>query len=79
MLWAWAAILVAVSGADVFFNFLLKHHYYVIAPVGIGVGALLARVDESGRPGRWAARAALVALAALGLRTALDVALGRIP
>jgi hypothetical protein len=79
VLGAWAGILVAVSAADVFFNFLLKHHYYVIAPMAIGIGALLARVEESGRLGKWAARAALVALAALGLRTALDVALGRIP
>jgi len=79
VLWAWAGILVAVSGADVFFNFLLKHHYYAMAPVAIGVGALLAQLEESGRPGRWAARAAIVALAALGLQTALDVALGRIP
>jgi hypothetical protein len=79
VLWAWAAILVVVSGADVFFNFLLKHHYYAMVPVAIGVGALLARIESSSRAGRWAAAAATVLVAALGLATALDVALGRIP
>jgi hypothetical protein len=79
VLWAWAGILVAVSGADVFFNFLLKHHYYVMLPVAVGVGALLARVEGASRGGRFVAVAATVLAAALGLRTALDVALGRIP
>lgn len=79
VLWAWAGILVAVSGADVFFNFLLKHHYYAMVPVAIGVGALLARIENASRAGRWAAAAAAILVVALGLRTALDVALGRIP
>jgi hypothetical protein len=79
VLWAWAGILVLVSGADVFFNFLLKHHYYAMVPVAVGVGALLARIEGASRAGRWAAVAATVLVAALGLRTALDVALGRIP
>ena len=68
-----------VSGADVFFNFLLKHHYYAMLPVAIGFGALLARIQGASRAGRWAAAAATVLVVALGLRTALDVALGRIP
>ena len=79
VLWAWAAILVVVSGGDVFFNFLLKHHYYVMTPVAVGAGAVLARIEGRSRTGRWAAAAAAIALAALGLRTALDVALGLIP
>jgi hypothetical protein len=79
VLWAWAGILVVVSGADVFFNFLLKHHYYAMVPVAIGVGALLARMEDTSRAGRWAAAAATVLVVALGLGTALDVALGRIP
>ncbi len=79
VLWAWAGILVVVSAADVFFNFLLKHHYYAMLPVAIGFGALLARIQGASRAGRWAAAAATVLVVALGLRTALDVALGRIP
>ena len=76
---AWGGILVVVSVADVFFNFLLKHHYYTMVPVAIGLGALLARLEGASRAGRWAAAAATVLVVALGLRTALDVALGRIP
>ena len=79
VLWCWAAILVVVSGADVFFNFLLKHHYYVMVPIAVGLGAGLARIEAASRPGRWIAVAAAAALAALGLRTALEVALGLIP
>jgi hypothetical protein len=79
VLWAWGGILVLFSGADVFFNFLLKHHYYAMAPVAIGVGALLARLEGTSRAGRWGAAAVVVLVAALGLRTALDVGLGRIP
>ena len=79
VLWAWAGILVVMSGADVFFNFLLKHHYYAMLPVAIGVGALLARLEDASRAGRWAAAAATVLVVALGLGAALDVALGRIP
>jgi hypothetical protein len=79
VLWCWAAILPVVSGADVFFNFLLKHHYYVMAPMAVGAGALLARAEGVSRVGRWAAAAGAAALALLGLRTALDVALGLIP
>jgi hypothetical protein len=79
VLWAWAGILVVIGGADVFFNFLLKHHYYAMLPVAIGVGILLARIEGVSRTGRWAAGAATILVVALGLRTALDVALGRIP
>jgi len=79
VLWAWGGILVVVSALDVFFNFLLKHHYYAMLPVAIGVGVLLARFEEASRAGRWTAAVATALIAALGLRTALDVALGRIP
>jgi hypothetical protein len=79
VLWCWAAIFLVISGADVFFNFLLKHHYYVMAPMAIGLGALLARLESTSRVGRPAAIVAALALALLGLRTALDVALGLIP
>jgi hypothetical protein len=79
VLWGWAAVLLVVSGADVFFNFLLKHHYYVMVPMAVGLGVLLARVAEASRFGRLAAAAATVLLVALSLRTALEVGLGLIP
>ena len=79
VLWAWGGILVVVSVADVFFNFLLKHHYYTMVPMAVGAGALLARAEAGSRTGRWVAAAGALAMAALGLRTALEVALGLIP
>jgi hypothetical protein len=79
VLWAWAAVLLVVSGADVFFNFLLKHHYYTMVPMAVGCGALLAQVEAGSKTGRWVAAAGALAMAALGLRTALEVALGLIP
>jgi hypothetical protein len=75
---AWALVLVLFSGLDVFFNFLLKHHYFAIVPVAIGVGTLLARLPDS-RPGRWMAAAVLAAMAAFAGVVALAVATGRIP
>lgn len=79
LLLCWAAIVVLVGGLDLFFNFLRKHHYFVMVPVAVGGGVLLARLAERGRAGRIAAAALCVASAALGLRMAVDVALGRIP
>jgi hypothetical protein len=75
---AWALVLVLFSGLDVFFNFLLKHHYFAIVPIAVGVGTLLARLPDS-RPGRWTAAAVLAALTALSAAVALAVATGRIP
>ena len=79
LLLAWAAILLVFSGLDLFFNFLLKHHYFTMVPVAVGGGVLLARVAERGRWGRAVAVAALVGLAVLGARVGLDAATGRIP
>jgi hypothetical protein len=76
---AWGSVLVLVGGADVFFNFILKHHYYVIVPVAVGAGALLSRLWSASRVGRAVALAALGAVLALGLHTAVEVAVGRIP
>ncbi len=74
---SWAGILFLVSGADLFFNFLLKHHYYVMVPVAVGLGGLVARIEA--RWGRIAAMGVTLLVVSLGLKTALDVALGRIP
>jgi hypothetical protein len=75
----WACVLAAVSGFDLFFNFLLKHHYFLIVPVGVGWGVLLSQLAERGRAGRLAAYALLALGAVLGMQTAVAVALGRIP
>ncbi len=75
----WGSILVIVSGMDLFFNFLLKHHYFVMVPVAVGCGGLLSRLAELGRYGRAIALALLVVILYLGVDTALHVALGLIP
>jgi hypothetical protein len=79
LLLAWAAVLPVFSGLDLFFNFLLKHHYFTMVPVAVGGGVLLARVAERGRWGRVAAIAALFTMGVLAARVGLDAATGRIP
>ena len=78
-LWSWAAVLVVFSGLDVFFNFLLKHHYATMTPVAVGVGLLLDRLWSRGSWSRGLAVALLALALALACRGALNVALGRIP
>jgi hypothetical protein len=75
----WVAVLPLVSVADLFFNFLRKHHYYTMVPLAAGLGLLLAALSEKGKAGRVAAVLALLAAAVLSGRMALDVALGKIP
>lgn len=79
LLLAWAAILPLFTALDLSFNFLLKHHYFTIAPVAVGGGVLLARLAERGRWGRAMAAAAMILFAFLGARVGLDAATGRIP
>jgi len=79
LLLAWAAVLPVFTGLDLFFNFLLKHHYFTMVPVAVGGGVLLARVSERGRWGRVVAIAALLTMAVLAARVGLDTATGRIP
>jgi hypothetical protein len=76
LLASWAAMLVLFSGADLFFNFLLKHHYFTIPAVSAGLGLFAAWISRKGRWG-WALATALVVFAlVLGARAALRVALG---
>ena len=77
ILLSWMGILFFVSGVDLFFNFLLKHHYYVMLPVAVGLGGLMARIES--RWGRAPAIALTMAAVSLGLKTAVEVALGLIP
>jgi hypothetical protein len=79
VLLAWGAVLVLVGGADLFFNFILKHHYYVIVPVAIGLAALLARMWSASYAGRYAAVAVVLALLVLAVHTAVHVATGAYP
>ena len=57
LLLAWATVLPVFTGLDLFFNFLLKHHYFTMVPVAVGGGVLLARSGPARprgpRRGRW--------------------------
>lgn len=79
LLWSWASVLVVFSGLDVFFNFLLKHHYATMTPVAAGLGLLLDRLWGRGPWARLLVLAWLVFAGVLALRVGLDTALGRIP
>ncbi len=77
MLLSWVGILFFVSGMDLFFNFLLKHHYYVMVPVAVGLGGLMARVEAKWGP--IPSTVLTILILGLGLNTAIEVALGLIP
>jgi hypothetical protein len=79
LLLAWAAVLPVFSVADLFFNLLLKHHYFTMVPVAVGGGLLLTALARRGAAGRVGACVLLGLALLLGLQTALDAALGRIP
>jgi hypothetical protein len=79
LLGAWAAVLPVFSVADLFFNLLLKHHYFTSVPVAVGGGLFLSAVARRGAVGRVSAGVLLGIALLLGLQTALDAALGRIP
>ncbi|MEO8499738.1 MAG: hypothetical protein ABI565_02400, partial [Vicinamibacteria bacterium] len=64
ILLSWMGILFFVGGIDLFFNFLLKHHYYVMLPVAVGLGTLAARMEA--RWGRAPAIAMTLVVVALG-------------
>jgi len=49
----------------------------VMLPVAVGLGSVLARIEA--RYGKTPARVVLLLVVSLGLQTAIDVALGRIP
>ena len=79
VLLGWAAVLPVFCAADLFFNLLLKHHYFTVVPVAVGGGLGLAGLAERGPAGRVSAGVLLGLALLLGLQTALDAALGRIP
>lgn len=75
---AWAAVLVVFSGLDLFFNFILKHHYFTVVPIAVGCAALADLGMRRGGATRWLSAAALVYVVALGGRAALSLAVGTI-
>jgi 4-amino-4-deoxy-L-arabinose transferase-like glycosyltransferase len=79
VLWPWMALLPIVSLLDVRFNFLLKHHYFTMVPVALGLGLLIARGSSGSRVWQIASAAGLVGLLLLATRLAADTAFGRIP
>jgi hypothetical protein len=79
VLLAWGGVLLFVDVADLYFNFILKHHYYVIVPVAIGLAALLARLWSMARFGKTTAVAITLGLFVLAVHTAVLVATGTYP
>jgi hypothetical protein len=79
LLACWGGILVAFSGADLFFNFLLKHHYFVIPVIAVGSGLFASWISQKSRWGWVPAAAFVVYILMTGVRFALSVALGQTP
>lgn len=79
LLLSWAGILILFSGTDLFFNFLLKHHYFVIPTIAVGCGLLAAKISEKKRWGWVPAAIFVVYILVMGGRIALLVALGEPP
>jgi hypothetical protein len=72
----WAGTLILFSGMDLFFNLLLKHHYFVIAPVSVGLGVLGAWLASKSLAGRVLALLFLVSFLMTGGSAAIKLALG---
>ena len=73
---AWSAIIVLFSGFDLFFNFILKHHYFVMVPVAVGVAVAADGMIARKAWLRGLAVALLVYFVSLGGRAALATAMG---
>jgi hypothetical protein len=76
LLLGWAVPLVAFSGLDLLFNFLLKHHYFSLPVVAVGLGLLWRWLEKKGLVWRVLVAGFLVFLWANGFREALFVARG---
>ncbi|MGH9459902.1 MAG: hypothetical protein ACRD1X_01700 [Vicinamibacteria bacterium] len=72
----WAGALILFSGIDLFFNLLLKHHYFVIAPVSVGLGVLGAWLASKRLAGGVLALLFLVSWIINGGSAAVRLALG---
>ena len=76
LLLLWGGILIFFSGLDLFFNLLLKHHYFAIVPVGVGLSLVATWLSKKGGAGVAAVTVFLVYLLVVAARTALGVAFG---
>jgi hypothetical protein len=76
LLFSWALPLVAFSGLDLLFNFLLKHHYFSFPLVAVGAGLALGWLEKKSPRWRVLLGAFVVFLLVKGLREALFVARG---
>ncbi len=76
ILLAWASILIVFSFFDVFFNFILKHHYFVMVPVAVGGGLLVDRAMTYRFWAKLPAVAFLLVAVLLGARAAFALAMG---
>lgn len=76
---AWLLLLPAFCLLDGWFNFLLKHHYFVALPVAVGLALAGAELERRGRAGQVVAFGLAAACLARGLQEALAVATGAIP
>ena len=75
-LFLWGGILILFSGLELLFNFLLKHHYFVMVPVSVGLGLGARWLSGKGRVGVTAVAIFLAHLVILAFRSALAVAMG---
>ncbi|MFQ5791714.1 MAG: hypothetical protein ACE5JI_14675, partial [Acidobacteriota bacterium] len=76
LLASWAGVLFLFTGLDLFFNFLLKHHYFVMPVLSAGAGLVAARLWRKGRWGRGMVVAFVVYMAWAGGNEARRVAGG---
>jgi hypothetical protein len=76
LLACWAGNLVLFSGLDLYFNFLLKHHYFVLPALTAGCGLFAAWLFRKGRWGQVLTAIWVLYMIVLGGRAALAVALG---
>jgi hypothetical protein len=76
LLLCWGSVLVLFTVLDLFFNFLLKHHYFTLPAVAVGVGLALERLHGKRAWGGLIVGVFLVFLWVMGLAEAVRVAGG---
>jgi hypothetical protein len=76
LLGSWGSVLILFSGLDLYFNFLLKHHYFSLPAVAVGAALALHWLEGKKTPGRLLLAAFVVFLWMMGLEEALRVAAG---
>lgn len=75
----WLLLLPLFCLLDLWFNFLLKHHYFVALPVAVGLALACSELERRGRAGQAVAFGLAAVCLARGLQEALAVATGLIP